>query len=413
MVIESEEPPLSILPIPTFMQELITVGGLMFSQVKLMKEKIFKIAVFPGDGIGPEIIREAVKCLRVLSENSRVRFHILEGLVGGAAFDMFGTPLPNGSLELAKRSDAVLLGAVGGPKWESLPYGLRPERALLGIRKELGLFADLRPIKIYDELIRVSPLKDQIVKDMDVLIVRELTGDAYLGQPRGMWSNENKRVGLNTILYTEEEIRRIAVVAFDLAMKRRCKICSVDKANILESTQLWRDIVSEVGEGYPEVSLSHMYIDDCVTQLILNPGQFDVILSTNMFGDILSNEAPILAGSIGLSPSASIGKEGPALYGPIYGSTPDIAGQDKANPLGMILSVALMLRNSFGMSKEAHLLSTAVSSVLKYGIRTEDIFQEGDILVGTSEMGERIRTNFKALMSIAKYQYLLNSVVNA
>ena len=274
-----------------------------------MEEKIFRIAVFPGDGIGPEIVREALKCLTVLSEKSGVYFHIREGLAGGAAIDSVGVPLPESSLALARESDAVLLGAVGGPKWESLPYEMRPERALLGLRRELGLFANLRPVKVYNELIHSSPLKAQIIRNTDILIVRELTGDAYFGNPRGVRLEGGQRVGVNTILYTEEEIRRIAKVAFAYAMTRRRKLCSVDKANVLESTQLWRDVVTEVGQDYPEVSLSHMYVDNCAMQLIRNPAQFDVILTTNMFGDILSDEASVLAGSIGMLPSASLGSK--------------------------------------------------------------------------------------------------------
>ena len=355
-----------------------------------MEEKIFSIAVFPGDGIGPEIVREALKCLAVLSEKSEVSFHIQEGLIGGAAIDALGIPLPESSLALARQSDAVLLGAVGGPKWESLPYEIRPERALLGLREKLGLFANLRPVRVYDELINTSPLKADIVRKTDILIIRELTGDAYFGQPRGVRLEAGRRIGVNTLVYTEEEVRRIAKVAFESALGRRRRLCSVDKANVLESTQLWRDVVTEVGRDYPEVSLSHMYVDNCAMQLIRNPNQFDVIVTTNMFGDILSDEASVLAGSIGMLPSASLGARS-ALYEPIHGSAPDISGQDKANPLGMILSVAMMLRISFGMTKEASLLEAAVSAVLKHGIRTSDIFREGDIHVGTADMGERVK----------------------
>jgi 3-isopropylmalate dehydrogenase len=362
-----------------------------------MEKKHFRIAVFPGDGIGPEIVREALKCLEALSEKSEVSFHIQEGLIGGAAIDSVGIPLPDASLALARESHAVLLGAVGGPKWEHLPYEIRPERALLGLREKLGLFANLRPVKVYDELINSSPLKADVVSNTDIMIIRELTGDAYFGQPRGVLLEHGRRVGLNTIVYTEEEVRRIAKVAFESALGRRCKLCSVDKANVLESTQLWRDVVTEVGRDYPEVSLFHMYVDNCAMQLIRNPSQFDVIVTTNMFGDILSDEASVLAGSIGMLPSASLG-ENAALYEPIHGSAPDIAGQDKANPLGMILSVAMMLRISFGMNKEARLLEAAVAAVLQQGVRTSDIFQEGDIQVGTAGMGERVILSYVLLL---------------
>lgn len=362
-----------------------------------MEEKIFKIAVFPGDGIGLEIVREALKCLAVLSEKSGVYFDIREGLVGGAAIDSAGVPMPQSSLALALESHAVLLGAVGGPKWESLPYEMRPERALLGLREKLGLFANLRPVKVYEELIGSSPIKAHIIRDTDILIVRELTGDAYFGKPRGVRLEQGQRIGVNTIIYGEEEVRRIAKVAFDSALTRRGKVCSVDKANVLESTQLWRDVVTEVGQDYPEVSLSHMYVDNCAMQLIRNPSQFDVIVTTNMFGDILSDEASVLVGSIGMLPSASLGST-TALYEPIHGSAPDIAGRDKANPLGMVLSAAMMLRISFGMIEEADLLETAVSSVLKAHIRTSDIYQEGDILAGTGEMGDKVILHLKSLL---------------
>jgi len=358
-----------------------------------MEKKKYRIAVLPGDGIGPEVVREALKCLVVLSEKTDVSFQIQEGLIGGAAIDALGTPLPDLSLAIARKSDAVLLGAVGGPKWEALPYEVRPERALLGLREKLGLFANLRPVKVYDDLIKSSPLKADIVRNTDIMIVRELTGDAYFGEPRGVRLDAGRRIGVNTIVYSEEEVRRIAIVAFESAMGRRRKLCSVDKANVLESTQLWRDVVTEVGRDYPEVSLSHMYVDNCAMQLIRNPKQFDVIVTTNMFGDILSDEASVLAGSIGMLPSASLGERA-ALYEPIHGSAPDIAGQDKANPLGMILSVAMMLRISCGMDKQARLLEAAVSALLRQGIRTGDIFQEGDIQVGTAEMGESVMLSY-------------------
>ena len=362
----------------------------------MMDRKVFKIAVFPGDGIGPEIMREALKCLTVISETSGVSFQTEEGLLGGAAVDACGMPLPESSLALARASDAVLLGAVGGPKWEALPYDLRPERALLGLREKLGLFANLRPVVAHADLIDASPLKAGIVQNIDILIVRELTGDAYFGKPRGIRIEDGQRVGVNTIIYTEGEIRRIAKVAFDLSMTRRRKLCSVDKANVLESTQLWRDVVTEVGRDYPEVSLSHMYVDNCAMQLIRNPGQFDVIVTTNMFGDILSDEASMLTGSIGMLPSASLGDHA-ALYEPIHGSAPDIAGQNAANPLGMILSAAMMLRISFGMAAESRMIEDAVQSVLKQGLRTGDIYGEGRSRVGTSGMGDGVVRHLRSL----------------
>jgi 3-isopropylmalate dehydrogenase len=363
----------------------------------MMDRKVFKIAVFPGDGIGPEIMREALKCLAVISETSGISFQAEEGPVGGAAVDACGMPLPESSLALARASNAILLGAVGGPKWEALPHDLRPERALLGLREKLGLFANLRPVVAHADLIDASPLKAYIVQNIDIMIVRELTGDAYFGKPRGIRIEDGQRVGINTIIYTEEEIRKIAKVAFDLAMTRRRKLCSVDKANVLESTQLWRDVVTEVGRDYPEVSLSHMYVDNCAMQLIRNPSQFDVIVTTNMFGDILSDEASVLTGSIGMLPSASLGDHA-ALYEPIHGSAPDIAGQDVANPLGMILSVAMMLRISFGMAAESRMIEDAVQSVLKQGLRTCDIYQEGKSQVGTTGMGEGVVMHLRSLL---------------
>ncbi|MDZ4164321.1 MAG: 3-isopropylmalate dehydrogenase [Smithellaceae bacterium] len=349
----------------------------------------FQIALFPGDGIGPEIIAEAVKVLAVVSSNTGVSFDLREGLIGGAAYDRQGEPFPGESLNLALQSDAVLLGAVGGPKWESLAFELRPERALLGLRRELGLFANLRPTLVYEELIASSPLRPELVKNIDIIIVRELTGDAYFGQPRGVRLENGRRVGINTMTYSEDEIERIARVGFNLAAKRRRRLLSVDKANVLEVSQLWRDVVTEVGRDYPEVEIAHMYVDNCAMQLIRNPRQFDVIVTSNMFGDILSDEASMLCGSIGLLPSASIGNRY-AMYEPIHGSAPDIAGQGIANPLGTILSAAMMLDHSCGMKKDADLISQAVRGVLKGGFRTQDIYSEGSIRLSTSEMGGKI-----------------------
>jgi len=365
-----------------------------------MEEKSYKIAVFPGDGIGPEIIREALKVLQVISAVSDRIFEIEEGLIGGAACDHHGEPLPEESMNMALRSDAILLGAVGGPKWESLPYHLRPERALLGLRKRLGLFANLRPVVAFEELIDASPLKCNIVRGIDIMIVRELTGDAYFGEPRGIKIENGVRVGVNTIIYSEEEIRRIARVAFETALKRRKSLVSVDKANVLESTQLWRDVVTEVGHDFPDVELKHMYVDNCAMQLIRHPSQFDVIVTTNMFGDILSDEASMLTGSIGMLPSASLGEK-TAMYEPIHGSAPDIAGQNIANPLATILSVAMMFQYSFGMSKEAGAIEDAVREVLKDGFRTGDIYRDSTLLLGTREMGDEVVKKLKALLKPA------------
>jgi 3-isopropylmalate dehydrogenase len=351
----------------------------------------FKIAVFPGDGIGPEVVREALRVLLALAEVAGLSLEIREGLVGGAAYDRSGEPLPEESLSLALECDAVLLGAVGGPKWESLDYGLRPERALLGLRQRLGLFANLRPVQVFDDLLDASPLKRSVVEGTDVLIVRELTGDLYFGTPRGVRVEGGQRVGINTLVYTEEEIRRIARMGFKTAMTRRRILVSVDKANVLESTQLWRDVVTEVGRDFPEVALSHMYVDNCAMQLVRNPRQFDVIVTTNMFGDILSDEAAMITGSIGMLPSASLG-DGRGMYEPIHGSAPDIAGDDAANPLGTILSVAMMLRHSFGLGAEARRIEDAVRTVLRDGLRTRDIAGDGAGLapVGTAAMGDAV-----------------------
>ena len=349
----------------------------------------YKIAVFPGDGIGTEIIREARKVLEAVADNCEVSFDMEEGLVGGAAYDRYGEPLPQQSMEMALRSDAVLLGAVGGPKWEPLDFQARPERALLGLRKKLGLFANLRPVVAYEELLDASPLKRHLVKDIDILIVRELTGDAYFGEPRGISIENGQRVGVNTMIYSEEEIRRIAVVAFEAAGKRRKKVVSVDKSNVLENSQLWRDVVTESGRDYPDVELQHMLADNCAMQLIRNPSQFDVIVTTNLFGDILSDEASMLTGSIGMLPSASLGNKW-AMYEPIHGSAPDIAGRNIANPLATILSVAMMLKLSFRMAKEADAIDNAVKAVLKKGFRTRDIYQDGTTLVTTEEMGNEV-----------------------
>jgi len=355
-----------------------------------MTDRTYHIAVFAGDGVGPEIIKEALKVLKVVSDKNNIKLSLQEGLIGGSAYDVFGVPLPDESLKLALASDAVLLGAVGGPKWEGLDYSVRPERALLGLREKLGLYANLRPVVVFDELLDASPLKKEVVQGIDIMILRELTGDVYFGRPRGVTKDKDgRRTGVNTMIYTEEEIRRIARRAFELARKRRKNLLSVDKANVLETTELWRAVVTEVGRDYPDVTLKHMYVDNCAMQLIRNPSQFDVIVTTNLFGDILSDEAAMLTGSIGMLPSASLGSD-KALYEPIHGSAPDIAGKNIANPLATILSVAMMLRHSFNRSEAAALIEKAVADVLKDGWRTQDIYSAGGRLAGTEEMGNAV-----------------------
>jgi 3-isopropylmalate dehydrogenase len=358
--------------------------------------KGYRIAVLPGDGIGPEIMREAVKVLGVVADRAGIRFTMEEGFVGGGAYDRFGTPLPDQVMELALSSDAVLLGAVGGPKWEPLDYSVRPERGLLGLRSGLGLYANLRPVVVFEDLLDASPLKPEVVRGIDLLIVRELLGDAYFGKPRGVRIENGQRIGINTMVYTEMEIRRIAKVGFDLARGRRKKLLSVDKANVLEMTELWREVVTEVGKDYPDVELTHMYVDNCAMQLIRNPGQFDVVVTTNMFGDILSDEASMLTGSLGMLPSASLGEK-TAMYEPSHGSAPDIAGLGVANPLATILSAAMMLRHSLDMPEEAALVEKAVRTVLKEGFRTQDIRQQGAVVVGTVEMGDLVAGKVRTL----------------
>ena len=355
-----------------------------------MTKKEYKIAVFAGDGIGPEIMNEAVKVLKVVTDKKNISISLQDGLIGGSAYDAFGTPFPDQSLNLALESDAVLLGAVGGPKWEGLDYSVRPERALLGLREKLGLYANLRPVVVFDELVDASPLKKNLVQGIDIMILRELTGDVYFGTPRGVTKDKDGlRTAINTMIYNEEEIRRIALRAFELARTRKKNLLSVDKANVLESTELWRSVVTETGRDYPDIELNHMYVDNCAMQLVRNPSQFDVIVTTNLFGDILSDEAAMLTGSIGMLPSASLGED-KALYEPIHGSAPDIAGKNIANPLATILSVALMLRHSFNMPEEAFMVEKAVADVLKEGWRTQDIYSTGTKLAGTEEMGNAV-----------------------
>lgn len=352
-----------------------------------------KILILPGDGIGKEVTIEAVKILHWLNDNKNTDFQTDEALIGGAAYDETGSPLPDETIQKAKASDAVLMGAVGGPKWEPLDISVRPEKGLLGIRKELGLFANLRPAIVFEELAEASTLKKDVVAGLDIMIVRELTGGIYFGQPRGVEELPNgQKRGFNTLVYTTMEIERIARVAFNLAQKRNKRVCSVDKANVLESTELWREVVAGVHSAeYPEIELSNMYVDNAAMQLVRNPKQFDVMVTTNMFGDILSDCAAMLTGSLGMLPSASLGEPGtPGLYEPVHGSAPDIAGKNLANPIATILSMAMMLRYSFDMGAEADLVENAIRKVLADGYRTGDIMQDGMKQLSTSEMGNQI-----------------------
>ena len=350
-----------------------------------------KVLVLPGDGIGPEIVAEAIKVLDVLSTEFGLDINLDSGLIGGAAIDARGNPLPDETLDQARNSDAILLGAVGGPKWEPLDIAIRPEKGLLKIRSELELFANLRPALTAPQLVEASALRADVVSGLDIMIVRELTGGIYFGQPRGIRELENgEKQGFNTLIYSESEIRRIGHVAFEAAMKRDRRVCSIDKANVLESTELWREVMIEVAKGYPDVELTHMYVDNAAMQLVRTPKQFDVMVTTNMFGDILSDLASMLTGSIGMLPSASLDKNGKGMYEPIHGSAPDIAGQNVANPLATILSVAMLLRYSLGEAEQADLVEQAVDAVLTAGYRTPDIFSEGMRKVGTIEMGDAV-----------------------
>jgi 3-isopropylmalate dehydrogenase len=349
-----------------------------------------RIAVLPGDGIGPEIVAEAVKVLEKL-QTEGLDISMDYGLVGGAAYDETGTPLPETTLTLAKESDAILLGAVGGYKWESLDISVRPEKGLLGLRSELNLFANLRPAILYPQLADASTLKADVVAGLDLMIVRELTGGIYFGQPRGVRTLENgEKEGFNTLVYSESEINRIGKVAFDIARKRDGRVCSVDKANVLECTELWRETMTELGKDYADVELSHMYVDNAAMQLVRAPKQFDVMVTTNMFGDILSDCASMLTGSIGMLPSASLDENSKGMYEPIHGSAPDIAGENMANPLATILSAAMMLRYTLDEAEMADRIEAAVSKVLDDGLRTADIYSDGMTRVSTSEMGDAV-----------------------
>ena len=350
-----------------------------------------KVLVLPGDGIGPEIVAEAVKLINALNASGAVDIELQDGVVGGAAYDLTGDPLPEETLSAAKAADAVLLGAVGGPKWEPLHISKRPEKGLLGLRAGLGLFANLRPAILYPQLAGASTLKPEVVSGLDILIVRELTGDIYFGQPRGVETlPSGERRGINTMVYTESEVERICRVAFDLAMKRDRRVCSVDKANVLECTEMWREVATRVAMDYPGLTLSHMYVDNAAMQLVRAPKQFDVMVTGNLFGDILSDCASMLTGSIGMLPSASLNAAGQGMYEPIHGSAPDIAGRGVANPLATLLSVAMMLRYSLGAPEAADRIESAVSRVLDQGLRTADIMSAGMRQVGTVEMGEAV-----------------------
>jgi 3-isopropylmalate dehydrogenase len=345
----------------------------------------------PGDGIGPEIVTEAVKVLAKLRDKHGLDITMDEALVGGAAIDATGHPLPDATLDLAKEADAILLGAVGGHKWESLDISVRPEKGLLGLRSELNLFANLRPAILYPQLADASTLKPEVVSGLDIMIVRELTGGIYFGQPRGIRTLDNgEREGFNTLVYRESEVERICRVAFDIAMKRNRKLCSVDKANVLECTEMWREVATGVGKEFPDVELSHMYVDNAAMQLVRFPKQFDVMVTTNMFGDILSDAAAMLTGSIGMLPSASLDENSKGMYEPIHGSAPDIAGQNKANPLATILSVAMMLRYTLDEPAMAERIEAAVNKVLDKGLRTVDIMSGGMTEVTTEEMGDAV-----------------------
>ncbi len=348
------------------------------------------IAVLAGDGVGQEIVPEAVKILEAIGETYNHSFEFVSADIGGQAIDKVGVPLPNETLSLAQRSDAVLLGAVGGPKWERLEYARRPERALLGIREALGLYANLRPAKVYPSLVDASTLKREVIEGIDILVVRELTGGIYFGKPKGIerLPDGNER-GINTEVYTTGEVRRIAKVAFEAARRRRRKVTSVDKANVLESSELWRRVVTEVHQEYPDVELTHLYVDNAAMQLVRNPKQFDVLLCNNLFGDILSDEAAMLTGSIGMLPSASLGAR-VGLFEPIHGSAPDIAGQNVANPIATIASAAMMLSYAFRLDKEAEAIERAIVKTLELGYRTKDIAGPGAKIVGTREMGDAI-----------------------
>jgi 3-isopropylmalate dehydrogenase len=350
-----------------------------------------KILILPGDGIGPEIVAQAEKVLAFLIDERGIKLELEQGLLGGSAVDAAGVPLPDETLAKAKESDAILLGSVGGPKWDTIERSIRPERGLLAIRSGLDLFANLRPAVLFPQLASASTLRDDVVSGLDIMIVRELTGGIYFGEPRGIKElDDGQRQGFNTLVYSESEIERIARIAFETAEKRQGRLCSVDKANVLEATELWREVVTDLSKEYPNVELQHMYVDNAAMQLVRDPKQFDVMVTTNMFGDILSDLASMLTGSIGMLPSASLASDGSGMYEPCHGSAPDIAGQNIANPLATILSLSMLFRYSLSEAGIADQIEQAVSQVLSDGLRTKDIDTEGMTSVGTNEMGDAV-----------------------
>jgi 3-isopropylmalate dehydrogenase len=363
-------------------------------------QSVYRVAVLPGDGIGPEVTAEAIKVLQAVQAIAGLTFRFQTGLIGGCALDATAAPLPAETISICNNSQAVLLGAVGGPRWDSVRPEVRPEQGLLQIRKRLGLYVNLRPARVLDSLVGISALKPERVRGTDMMIVRELTGGIYFGNPRGIFSKNGERVGINTEVYREHEVERVAHRAFQLARLRRRKVTSVDKANVLESSRLWREVVSRVAKSYPEVELENMYVDNCAMRLIDRPTSFDVVLTTNMFGDILSDEAAMLTGSIGLLPSASLGEQH-ALYEPIHGSAPDIAGRNRANPIAAIASAALMLRYSFHMEMAASAIETAIEKVLKRGHRTPDLPGKSHPIT-TSRMGDLIAETTRKILKSSK-----------
>jgi 3-isopropylmalate dehydrogenase len=358
----------------------------------------YRITLLPGDGIGPEIMNVAVDVLKSVGERFNLNFQFQEAPIGGAAIDATGEPLPKETLDICRNSDSVLLAAIGGYKWDSLPSKQRPEAGLLGLRAGLGLFANLRPAKIIPQLIDSSSLKKEIVEGVDILVVRELTGGIYFGEPRGIFSTETgERRGVNTMAYTESEIDRIGRVAFEAAQKRSARLCSVDKSNVLDVSQLWRERITKLSTDYPDVELSHMYVDNAAMQLLRAPKQFDTIVTGNLFGDILSDSAAMLTGSIGMLPSASLGASGPGVYEPVHGSAPDIAGQDKANPLAQVLSTAMMLRYGLNQGAAADYIEKGVYEILQRGYRTGDIMSKGMTQLGCKAMGEALIKTLKEI----------------
>lgn len=351
----------------------------------------YSICVLPGDGIGPDITAQAVNVLHTVGQKFNHHFTFSEYMLGGTALDTHGHPLPQETIDACKGADAILLGAVGGPKWDQVEHSLRPEQGLLGLRKALDLFANLRPAIIYPELAQASFLRPDIVRQgIDLLVLRELTGGIYFGRPKGVRTHDGQRVGINSMVYTEEEIRRIGRIGFEIAAQRKGRLCSVDKANVLDVSRLWREVMTELENEYPQVELSHMYVDNAAMQLVRDPAQFDVIVTGNMFGDILSDEAAIITGSIGLLPSASVGDTRPGLFEPVHGSAPDLAGQDAANPLAAILSAAMLCKYGLGLEKEARAIEDAVNNVLGQGYRTHDLAFSQETVVGCAKMGSLV-----------------------